>query len=83
MMSVQGEVRHQQLLAVTGPGASRPAFGSDRGGELFAAKAEPPSLSLVSFESPDSLEGLCFRFVSWDWGLGIWELVIFEECFVI
>lgn len=60
MMSVQGEVRHQQLLAGPGAGVSRAAatFGSDRGNESFAAKAEPPSLSLVSFESLDSHEGL-------------------------
>lgn len=65
MMSVQGEVRHQQLLpgpgAVTGPGVSRAAaaaFGSDRGNDSFVPKAEPPSLTLVSFDSPDSHEGL-------------------------
>jgi hypothetical protein len=60
MMSVQGEVRHQQLLLGTGAGAgvSRAAFGSDRGGDSLAAKAETPSLSVVTFESPDSSEGL-------------------------
>ena len=62
MISVQGEVRHQQLLAGTGTGTgtgvSRAGFVSDRGGESFAVKAEPPSLSLVKFESADSLEGL-------------------------
>ncbi|XP_022929788.1 probable UDP-N-acetylglucosamine--peptide N-acetylglucosaminyltransferase SEC [Cucurbita moschata] len=62
MISVQGEVRHQQLLAGTGTGTgtgtgvSRAGFVSDRGGESFAVKAEPPSLSLVKFESADSLE---------------------------
>lgn len=46
MMSVQqGEV-------------SRAVFGSDRGSESFAVKTESPSLSLVTFENPDSHEGL-------------------------
>ena len=59
VISVHGEVRHNQPQVVMAAGNARALFAVDRD-ESFLVKAESSSRNLATFKGSDSIEGSLF-----------------------